>query len=342
MENPEAKSKWDDLVRELAVEIPPEVQQREEAVAAAKPQAAAPPSRHERQRRRAFAEAKCDQLEQPGHRFGPAAVGRAGTDRGRSSSQAGSSEAGFATGAAARTGAGASAGPSAGAQDRERSDRERPPRREQASDRGNAVNARNKGASNPNRAGKTPNKAASKLGRAANAQIETASKPSRAEKDRSKAANNPNLGGKVADNGAGVAAEDVADSGTIKVAAIVAVGAVAVASRIAIVDADREREPEREDRPAPEVREVSAEPTPPQEPQQKPAAVSLWHKIFGSPAEQTAKIVDEPVDEPGSPSDLRNEPRSAGSGFSDAHADDQMQMFDETDEGDRSGESGEC
>jgi len=39
MENPEAKSKWDDLVRELAVEIPPEVQQREEAVAAAKPQA---------------------------------------------------------------------------------------------------------------------------------------------------------------------------------------------------------------------------------------------------------------------------------------------------------------
>src|SRR3954454_6627338 len=45
MENPEAKSKWDDLVRELAVEIPPEVQQREESVAAAKPQAAAPPSR---------------------------------------------------------------------------------------------------------------------------------------------------------------------------------------------------------------------------------------------------------------------------------------------------------
>jgi hypothetical protein len=78
---------------------------------------------------------------------------------------------------------------------------------------------------------------------------------------------------------------------------------------------------------------------PPREPQQKPAAVSLWHKIFGSPAEQTAKIVDEPVDEAGSPSDLRNEPRSAGSGFSDAHADDQMQMFDEADEGDRSGES---
>jgi hypothetical protein len=89
----------------------------------------------------------------------------------------------------------------------------------------------------------------------------------------------------------------------------------------------------------PEVREDPPEPMPSREPEQKPAAVSLWHKIFGSPAEQTAKIVDEPVDEPGSPSDLRNEPRSAGSGFSDAHADDQMQMFDETDQGDRSGES---
>src|SRR6476620_4897339 len=44
MENPEAKSKWDDLVRELAVEIPPEVQQREEAVAAAPPKPATPPS----------------------------------------------------------------------------------------------------------------------------------------------------------------------------------------------------------------------------------------------------------------------------------------------------------
>src|SRR5215218_6050051 len=45
MEKPEAKSKWDELVRELGAEIPPEVQEREEAVAAAKPQAAAPPSR---------------------------------------------------------------------------------------------------------------------------------------------------------------------------------------------------------------------------------------------------------------------------------------------------------
>ena len=105
-----------------------------------------------------------------------------------------------------------------------------------ASDRGNAVNARNRGASNPNRAGKILNKAASKLGRAANAQIEIVSKPSPAEKDQSKAVNNPNLGGKVAGSEAGVAAEDVADSGTIKAAANVDASAVAVASRIAIVD----------------------------------------------------------------------------------------------------------
>jgi hypothetical protein len=65
----------------------------------------------------------------------------------------------------------------------------------------------------------------------------------------------------------------------------------------------------------------------------------LWHKIFGSPAEQTAKIVDEPVDEVGSPSDLRNEPRAAGSGFSDAHPDEQMEMFDETVEETRSVET---
>jgi hypothetical protein len=67
--------------------------------------------------------------------------------------------------------------------------------------------------------------------------------------------------------------------------------------------------------------------------------VSLWHKIFGSPAEPTVKFVDEPTAE-AMPSDLRDEPRSAGSGFSDAHPDDQMQMFDGEDEENRSSESG--
>ena len=66
--------------------------------------------------------------------------------------------------------------------------------------------------------------------------------------------------------------------------------------------------------------------------------MSLWHKIFGSPAEQTSKVVDEPSDEIGSPSDLRNEPRAAGAGFSDAHSDEQMQMFEGGEEEGRSGE----
>lgn len=68
--------------------------------------------------------------------------------------------------------------------------------------------------------------------------------------------------------------------------------------------------------------------------------MSLWHKIFGSPAEQTAKVVDEPPMDEGSPADLRNEPRSAGSGFSDAHADEPMLLDDEAEMG-RSQESGD-
>jgi hypothetical protein len=107
-----------------------------------------------------------------------------------------------------------------------------------ASDRGNAVNARNRGVSNPKRGGKILNKAASKLGRAANAQIEIVSKPSPAEKDQSKAVSNPNLGGKVADSGAGAAAEVVADSGTIKGKAIAGVVPAEVASRIASASGD--------------------------------------------------------------------------------------------------------
>jgi hypothetical protein len=50
------------------------------------------------------------------------------------------------------------------------------------------------------------------------------------------------------------------------------------------------RQPEREDEPVPDA------PVPPPakqvDPTAKPAAVSLWHKIFGSPAEQSAKLAD--------------------------------------------------
>jgi hypothetical protein len=106
-----------------------------------------------------------------------------------------------------------------------------------ASDRDNAVNARNRGANNPNRAGKILNKAASKLARDVNAQIGTVSKPSPAEKARGKAVNNPNRGGKVAASGAVAVAEVVAPSGTIKVKAIAGVVLVEVGSRIASADA---------------------------------------------------------------------------------------------------------
>ncbi len=94
-------------------------------------------------------------------------------------------------------------------------------------------------------------------------------------------------------------------------------------------DVDSENEADREIKPAPEVsRESRAEqrpesPAPVREEPPKPAAVSLWHKIFGSPAEQTAKLTDEPNGpEVSNPIEMRDEPREAGSGFVDPHADE--------------------
>ncbi len=100
-----------------------------------------------------------------------------------------------------------------------------------ASSRGNAVNVR-KDATKLNRGGKTQNKSASRPGRAANAQNKIANKPTRAVKTQNKAANSPNLGGKAADDEVVAVAEDVANNGTIKVKAVVAVDAVAVMCRI--------------------------------------------------------------------------------------------------------------
>src|SRR4051794_9104833 len=63
----------------------------------------------------AFAEAKCDQLEQLGYRFGTTPVAGAGTDCGDAFSRARTAKAGFATGAAAGTGTGTSTRAPAGA-----------------------------------------------------------------------------------------------------------------------------------------------------------------------------------------------------------------------------------
>ena len=78
--------------------------------------------------------------------------------------------------------------------------------------------------------------------------------------------------------------------------------------------------------------EQRLESPPPREEPQKPAAVSLWHKIFGLPAEQTAKLADEGArSDAAAPSDLRDEPRAAGSGFADAHAEEPILFQDEAD-----------
>jgi hypothetical protein len=94
-------------------------------------------------------------------------------------------------------------------------------------------------------------------------------------------------------------------------------------------DFDAESEADREVRPSPQeviethAGEQPAPAAPVHDEPQKPAAVSLWHKIFGSPAEQTAKLAEE-TDRPEvvEPSDMRDEPRDAGSGFADAHPDE--------------------
>ena len=78
--------------------------------------------------------------------------------------------------------------------------------------------------------------------------------------------------------------------------------------------------------------EQRLESSPPREEPQKPAAVSLWHKIFGLPAEQTAKLADEGGrSDVAAPSDLRDEPCAAGSGFADAHAEERIPSQDEAD-----------
>jgi len=97
----------------------------------------------------------------------------------------------------------------------------------------------------------------------------------------------------------------------------------------------REREYETRDyesRSAAERESSSAEsrPEPVREQPPKPASVSLWHKIFGSPTEPPSSQSEEPASELAMPSDMRDEPRSAGSGFADPHADEQRPLFEET------------
>jgi ribonuclease E len=53
--------------------------------------------------------------------------------------------------------------------------------------------------------------------------------------------------------------------------------------------------------------EFQSTPPPSPEPQPKSPAVSLWHKIFGSPAEQTAKLPEPAPSEPAWNDDLRSE-----------------------------------
>jgi hypothetical protein len=65
----------------------------------------------------------------------------------------------------------------------------------------------------------------------------------------------------------------------------------------------------------------------------KPAAVSLWHKIFGSPTEQKSKLSDDSTGSDATlPSEMRDEPRDAGSGFTEAHPETEAAILEYRDE----------
>jgi hypothetical protein len=96
--------------------------------------------------------------------------------------------------------------------------------------------------------------------------------------------------------------------------------------------------PRREEKPPREEERAQQPPEPPLPPHEepaKPAAVSLWHKIFGAPTpEPTPTFIDQPeVPFSESPSDYRDEPRDAG-GFADAHPDEPSGEAREDDDAD--------
>jgi hypothetical protein len=103
-------------------------------------------------------------------------------------------------------------------------------------------------------------------------------------------------------------------------------------------DSDRSEREEVSSREEERAQKQPQKPAPVRDEPPKPAAVSLWHKIFGAPTEPAEKFIDAPeVPYTEEPSDFRDEPRDAG-GFADAHADEPMaDARDEefADEGDR-------
>ncbi len=106
-------------------------------------------------------------------------------------------------------------------------------------------------------------------------------------------------------------------------------------------ESERDEFPRRKEAPFREEEQAERSSQPPEavpEEPTKPAAVSLWHKIFGSPAEQTTRFVQETEPaETTEASDLRDEPRDAG-GFADSHSEETI--FDEgEDEFDRESSS---
>jgi hypothetical protein len=112
------------------------------------------------------------------------------------------------------------------------------------SNRGHAVNAPSKAASNPSRAGKTRNRPANKAGHVAIDPSKTRIKSNHVGTILNKAANSWNHGGKVADDAGGEVEAEVASRGMTVVAgvkAIAVVAGVAMTSKTGNVGANANR-----------------------------------------------------------------------------------------------------
>lgn len=325
MEKQEYKSKWDELVREIGVDVPEEVQQREEAVASgASAPAPAPPEDESATSRSALPKKAAVNWNSLAEELGlpplppeeappaPPVTERqasARSERPREVREERPRE---------------ESRRQEGRQDQPRREREEPPRREESESRGRERGGRGRGrrgdrqerAERPERAERSE-----RSGRGERAQRpergERTDKPEGGERSGERRGRRGRRGRPQRESEP--LFEEQNDDLSTERGAVGSFDEVTTARR------------QEEDR----VEEIEERPELVREEPPKSAAVSLWHKIFGSPAEQTAKLADEPHDELLSvpAGDLRDEPRDAG-GFADARVEEEVveEAFGGTDE----------
>ena len=297
MEKQESKSKWDDLARELGAEVSPEIEKREEAVSHAAHEITPPPAVRAREKKDSAAPS-LPKRSKPGW-------DSLATDLGLPTSEPNIPPAPIQSETAREELRPAPSAPR---------DQEREPEREETQGR------------RPQRPERPPRREKERQERPRRLEQERQDRPERQEQDQSERQDRERRprreqsqhrrserGGRGQRDNRGPRRDE----------------------RGFDADVERERGHEQDVAQTHDVEASAAEPETPREQPQKPAAVSLWHKIFGSPAEPASKAAEEAGPEAVAPSDFRDEPRSAGSGFADAHPDEPIQFQEETENLDR-------